>query len=187
MRTEVTEVYFMYDDNGWGSMPVIFGRSTMAATAGASLALGADAEGNLWVAQYTPPGACERSWVVLDSLLVPIARIELPVDLVTFGERLAKGRSMHMPPGTISLVSWRAPSPTRRSRCRRTSSTLKRQDSACPKNGQNLHPSILEFVNNSIDPVDDFPDRRITQFGNDASYVIVDFFEIANRFGRPAN
>jgi|GEM_PF-4736807 len=50
-----TEVYFMYDDNGWGSMPVIFGRSTMAATAGASLALGADVEGNLWVAQYTPP------------------------------------------------------------------------------------------------------------------------------------
>jgi hypothetical protein len=165
-----TEVYFTNDDGSWGSTPVIFGRSTMAATAGARIVVGtndtlclslrtsdgsivhtaalplvpmpvtdewgekerqrlydeenrsilmrytrraapdayarlarstearirklpsrrtlpafsdlrADSEGNVWIAQYTPPGASERSWIVLDSLLEPIARIEVPLSL----------------------------------------------------------------------------------------------------------
>lgn len=42
--------------------------------------LRAGAEGNVWVAQYHPPGASERSWIVLNSLLEPVARIELSLD-----------------------------------------------------------------------------------------------------------
>jgi hypothetical protein len=43
--------------------------------------LRADADGNIWIAQYPPPGTNERTWIVLDSLLEPIARIEMPLDL----------------------------------------------------------------------------------------------------------
>lgn len=170
-REPGTEVYFTNVDGSWGSSPVVFGRSTMAATAAASIVVGtndtlrlalhandgatrrsatlpwtptpvtdawialerqrlyekersdvnqerllqivgpevltrlfnnlearhrklphrptlpafsdlrADADGNVWIAQYPPPGATERTWIVLDSLLETNARIELPLDL----------------------------------------------------------------------------------------------------------
>jgi hypothetical protein len=43
--------------------------------------LRADADGNIWVAQYPPPDASERHWIVLDSLLQPFATIEVPSNL----------------------------------------------------------------------------------------------------------
>jgi hypothetical protein len=166
-----TEAYFTNENSGWGSTPVIFGRSTMAAVAGASVVVGtndtlrltlhasngsilhtatlpwtptpvtgdwvererqrihdevqgsvnpelwlqvagpevltrhyknnearirklphrptlpafsdlrADADGNIWVAQSSPPGASERTWIILDFLLEPSARIDVPLNL----------------------------------------------------------------------------------------------------------
>lgn len=169
-REPGTEVYFTNENGSWGGTSVIFGRSTMAATAGANVVVGtndslrlalhasdgsirraatlpwtstpvddewveierqrrfdaeyegifmrflrqsvpdaharrlesleswkqmlptrrtlpafsdlrADADGNIWVAQYPPPGASERTWIVLDTRLQPVARIELPLNL----------------------------------------------------------------------------------------------------------
>jgi len=40
--------------------------------------LRSDARGNVWVAEYAPPGAATRRWVVLDSLFEPVATIEIP-------------------------------------------------------------------------------------------------------------
>lgn len=170
-REPGTEVYFTNENGSWGGTSVIFGRSTMAATAGANVVVGtndslrlalhasdgsirraatlpwtptpvadgwvelerqrlhdkerraiipeswlreagpevlarlyrntearirsltsrrtlpafadlrANAAGHVWVAQYTPPNASERTWIVLDSLLKPIASIELPSSL----------------------------------------------------------------------------------------------------------
>jgi hypothetical protein len=191
-----TEAYFTNENSGWGSTPVIFGRSTMAAVAGASVVVGAndtlrltlragdgsirhtatlpwtptpviddwierqrqrtndeekagvnpelllrmvgpevltrlykntearirklphrptlpafsdlraDADGNIWIAQYPPPGAIERTWIVLDSLLEPVARIEVPLSLEILdlqGGRLVARTKDHLGRQTVAV------------------------------------------------------------------------------------
>lgn len=44
-------------------------------------ALEADALGRVWVAESVPPDARTRRWVVLDTLLAPVAVVEMPSDI----------------------------------------------------------------------------------------------------------
>lgn len=68
--------------------------------------LRSDALGNIWVAEYAAPGSSVRTWAVLDSLLEPVATIDVPshIEILDLGaEDLVGATTDELERATVAL------------------------------------------------------------------------------------